>query len=175
MNAELLKLRFLPTPRWTAAALAAITLIMGVGLLLAAPTDPGKYISVPNTVLNLTSWVAAMIVGVWLSTLDFTAGTMQRTLIAEPRRSRVLSAKLAVSLLAGLAIGLGVEAAGGGLAHLGAIQSGVKLDQGYFAAALFGQLPEVVAAGGLGFAFGLLTQSLGAGIATGIVFILVFD
>ncbi len=43
------------------------------------------------------------------------------------------------------------------------------------AAALFGQLPEAVAAAAIGFGFGLLTQSVGGGIAAGIVFVLVFD
>jgi ABC-2 type transport system permease protein len=36
-------------------------------------------------------------------------------------------------------------------------------------------VPEAGAAGALGFGFGLLTASLGAGIAVGIVFTLVFD
>jgi len=36
-------------------------------------------------------------------------------------------------------------------------------------------VPEVIAAGAIGFAFGLLTMSLGGGIAVGIIFILVFD
>lgn len=175
MNVELMKIRYLPTPRWTAAALAAITLIMGVALLISAPTDPEKYVSVPNTVIDMASTVAALVVGVWLSTLDVTAGTMQRTLIAEPRRERVLAAKLAVTLLVGAAIGVGAAAAGGGLSHLAATHAGVGVDDSDLAAALFGAAPSVVAAASLGFAFGLLTMSLGGGIAAGIVFILVFD
>jgi len=175
MSAELVKLRYLPLARWTAAVLAAITLVMGVALLITAPTDPEKYISIPNTVVNMATWVSAMVVGVWLATLDFSAGTMQRTLTAEPRRDRVLAAKLAVVLLAGAAIGLGVAAAGGGVTHLAATHAGVSIDDGDLAAALFGQAPEVIAAAALGFAFGLLTTSLGGGIAVGIVFVLVFD
>ena len=42
MNAELMKIRYLPTPRWTAAVLAAITLIMGVALLITTPADPSE-------------------------------------------------------------------------------------------------------------------------------------
>ena len=68
-----------------------------------------------------------MVIGVWLSTLDFTAGTTQRTLTAEPRRDRVPMGKLAVCLLAGAGIGLWVAAAGGGLTQLAANHAGVDV------------------------------------------------
>jgi ABC-2 type transport system permease protein len=175
MRAEVAKVRYLPMPRWTAAALAAITLVVGVVLVILEPSDPGTYISVPGTAVSVSAWVATLIFGVWLSTLDFASGTMQRTLTAEPRRTHVLSAKLVVTLVVAALAGLAAAAAAGGLSHLAARQAGVDLDSGDLAATLFGQVPEAVLASAIGFGFGLLSRSVGGGIALGIVFILVFD
>ena len=135
MRAEVAKVRYLPLPRWTAAALAAITLVIGVVLVILEPSNPSKYISVPGTAVSVSAWVATLIFGVWLSTLDFASGTMQRTLTAEPRRTHVLSSKLVVTLVVAAIAGLAAAAAAGGL----------------------------------------LSRSVGGGIALGIVFILVFD
>lgn len=63
MNAELLKLRYLPTPRWT-AAFVAVVLIVGVVLLAVAPSEHDKYVSIPNTTIGLMVVVAASAVSV---------------------------------------------------------------------------------------------------------------
>lgn len=175
MRAEIAKVRYLPTPRWTAAVLAAITLIVGLVLIVVAPSNPDKYVSVPQTVTQFTVWIATLLFGVWLSTLDFGSGTMQRTLTAEPDRNRVLAAKLIVVLVAAAAAGLAVAAAAGGLSHVAANRAGINLDDGDLAGALFGQAPAAVAAAAIGFGFGLLSRSLGGGIAIGMLFVLVLS
>jgi ABC-2 type transport system permease protein len=175
MNAELAKLRYLPLPRWTAAAIAAATIIVGAALLIVAPDDPAKYVSVPNTAINTVVSLAALVFGVWLATLEFSSGTLQRTLTAEPDRNRVLAAKLAVTVAAAAAGALAAAAAGGGLVQLAANHAGIDIDEGDLAAALFGQAPEAVSAAVVGFGFGLLARSLGGGIALGLVFMLVLD
>ena len=173
MKAELLKVRYLPLPRWTVVAAIGITLLAGVVLLAFPPSDPAAYIETPSHFVNLAAWVAALVFGVWLATLDVTAGTVQRTLVAEPRRSRVLAAKLVISLAFGALLGLSVAAAAVGLAELAANHAGETIDEGALSAAFFGQVPETIAAAALGFAFGLITLSLGGGISLGILFILV--
>ena len=175
MRAEIAKLRYLPLPRWTAAALAAATLITGVALLVVAPTDPAKYVAVPNTAINTVVSLAALVFGVWLATLEFGSGTLQRTLAGEPDRNRVLAAKLIVTLSAAAVAALAAAAAGGGLVQLAANHAGIAIDEGDLAAALFGQVPEAVSSAAIGFGFGLLARSLGGGIALGLVFLLVFD
>lgn len=175
MKAEFLKLRYLPTPRWIAAALASATLIVGVVMVIVAPSNPAKYISVPQTVNSLSAWVATMILGVWLATLEFNSGTLQRTLTAEPDRNRVLAAKLGLVLLVATVTGVAVAAAAGGIAHVAASRAGFDLADGELAGALFGQAPEAVTAAAIGFGFGLLSRLLGGGLAFGILFVLVFD
>ena len=130
MNAELLKLRYLPTPRWTAAFVAAVVLIVGVVLLAVAPREPDKYVSIPTTTVGLTTAIAAMIFGVWLATLEFSADTLQRTLTAEPDRNRVLAHKLLVVVAIAVVGGLLVAASAGCLAHLAANRHGVEIDDG---------------------------------------------
>jgi ABC-2 type transport system permease protein len=175
MSAELAKLRYLPLPRWTAATIAAATLIVGAALLIVAPADPAKYVSVPNTAINTIVPLAVLVFGVWLATLEFSSGTLQRTLTAEPDRNRVLGAKLIVTLAAAAVAGLAAAAAGGGLVQLAATHAGIAVDEGDLAAALFGQAPETVSTAAIGFGFGLLARSLGGGIALGLVFLLVLD
>jgi ABC-2 type transport system permease protein len=51
----------------------------------------------------------------------------------------------------------------------------VAIDDGELAAALFGQAPEAVLSGAIGFGFGLIARSLGGGIALGLIFLLVLD
>ena len=175
MNAELLKLRYLPTPRWTAAFVAAVVVVVGVVLLAVAPTDPDKYVSIPNTTIGLTTAIAAMVFGVWLATLEFSAGTLQRTLTAEPDRNRVLAHKLLVVIAVAAIGGLLVAASAGGLAHLAANRAGIEIDDSDLAGQLFGSVPVWIASAVIGFGFGLLTRSPGGGIAVSLVFVLAFD
>ena len=98
MNGEIIKLRYLPTPRWTAAVVAATVVIVGAVLLIVSPDDPSKYVTIPNTAVGLVTMLAAAVFGVWVATLEFSAGTLQRTLTAEPDRNRVLTSKLALAL-----------------------------------------------------------------------------
>ena len=175
MNAELAKLRYLPLPRWTGAAVAAAVLIVGAALLVVAPDDPGKYVSVPNTAIGISAGLAAMAFGVWMATLEFSAGTLQRTLTAEPDRNRVLAGKLVVTLAATAIIGLAIAAGAGGLSQLAAGHADIAIDEGDLASALFGLVPEWIAQAAIGFGFGLLARSTGGGIAMTLAFVLALD
>ena len=175
MNAELLKLRYLPLPRWTGALLAAVVVIVGLVLTVAEPSDPEKYLSIPDTTVGLATVLAALVFGVWSATLEFSAGTLQRTLIAEPSRGRVLLSKLTLVVAITTVVGLLVAAAAGGVTHLAAHRAGVTLDDSELAKRLFSEVPQWIAAVVVGFGFGLLARSLGGGIALSLVFVLAFD
>jgi ABC-2 type transport system permease protein len=175
MSAELLKVKYLPFPRWTAAFLAGVVAIMGVALAIVEPTDPDKYVSIPNSSVGLVTALTAIVFGVWVSTLEFAAGTLQRTLIAEPDRRRVLTSKLVLVIVVAAAAGLLVATAAGGLSHLAANRAGVEIDDGDLAGDLFGSIPAWVSGAVIGYGFGLLARSLGGGIAASFVFVLAFD
>jgi ABC-type transport system involved in multi-copper enzyme maturation permease subunit len=175
MSAELLKLRALPFPRWTGAAVAAVVVVMGTVMLIIKPSDPDLYIAIPDASVKFATEIAAIFFGVWMATLEFSSGTLQRTLIAEPTRRRVLATKLAIALAVTAAAGVAVAAAAGGLSHLAANHAGVTIDKGELAGELFGSVPVWVAGSAVGFGFGLIARSLGGGIAISLVFILAFD
>ena len=175
MKAELAKVRYLPLPRWTAAVVAAAAIITGIVLYAVAPTDAEKYVSIPNAAIGTVAQFAAIVFAVWVATLEFDSGTLQRTLTAEPDRSVVLRDKLAVVLGVVVFAGLLVAATAGGLSHLAASHAGVKIDNGELAGEMFGSVPAWAASAVVGFAFGLLARSFGGGIAAALVFVLAVD
>jgi ABC-2 type transport system permease protein len=175
VKAELAKVRYLPLPRWTAATVAAAAVIVGIVLYAVAPSESEKYVSIPSATVGYITQFAAIVFAVWLATLEFSAGTLQRTLTAEPNRSNVLRDKLVVVALVVAFAGLLAAAAAGGLSHLAAVGAGVKIDNGELAGQLFGSVPSWVAAAAIGFGFGLLARSFGGGIAAALVFVLAFD
>jgi ABC-2 type transport system permease protein len=175
VKAEIAKVRYLPLPRWTAAAVAAAAIIVGIVLVAIEPAKAEDYVSIPNAAVGTIAQFAAIVLGVWISTLEFSAGTIQRTLTAEPNRGRVLTDKLLVLLGVVVGAGLLTAAAAGGLSHLAANYAGMKIDNGELAGQLFGSVPAWAAAAAVGFGFGLLARSFGGGIAAGLVFVLAFD
>jgi ABC-2 type transport system permease protein len=175
VRAELAKVRYLPLPRWTAAVVAATAVIVGIVLIAIEPDNSEKYVAIPSAAVGTIAEFAAIVFAVWLATLEFSSGTMQRTLTAEPNRSRVLTDKLVVVLVAVVAAGLLAAATAGGLSHLAANHAGIKIDNGELAGQLFGSVPAWAAAAAVGFGFGLLARAFGGGIAAGLVFVLAFD
>jgi ABC-2 type transport system permease protein len=175
MRAEIAKVRYLPLPRWTAAVVAATAVIVGIVLIAIEPDKAEKYVAIPNAAVGTIAQFAAIVFAVWLATLEFSSGTIRRTLTAEPNRSRVLTDTLIVVLVAVALAGLLAAAAAGGLSHLAANHAGIKIDNGELAGQLFGSIPTWTAAAAVGFGFGLLARSPGGGIAAGLVFVLAFD
>jgi hypothetical protein len=99
MKAELAKVRFLSLPKYTAALVEAAAILTGLVMAIVAPSDSSKYIVISESAVGTVTEFAAVNFGVWLSTFEFSAGTMQRTLTAEPNRSRVLTDKLVVGAI----------------------------------------------------------------------------
>jgi len=95
MTAELRKLLALPTPRWTLAATIAAA---AIAALVAALTGPGNGADMLPVKLGVgyATWIAATVLGAWMVGLEYGQQTVRRTLTADPRRLRLLLAKLAI-------------------------------------------------------------------------------
>lgn len=91
-----------------------MVVIFGVIMLIVAPRDSSRYVTVPAGAIAYVTELAAMLVGVWVATLEFSAGAMQRTLIAEPDRRCVLVSKLTLTVAVSAIGGVAVAAATGG-------------------------------------------------------------
>ncbi|MEQ8834742.1 MAG: hypothetical protein RIB67_09910 [Miltoncostaeaceae bacterium] len=102
MRAELLKLRTLPTPRWTALGtlgVLAVTIVIGIFSGVGPVDDAALALGA-----ELPTAVAAVILGTWIVGVEYGQNTMHRTLTAEPRRIRLIAAKAAAGLIATLAL-----------------------------------------------------------------------
>ena len=173
MSAEFAKLRYLDLPRWTAAAVLAAAVLVGLGLLIFPPDDPGRYSSTPSFAMNVVLTISAIVLGVWIATLESASGTWQRTLTAQPDRNKVLLAKLAVLIVAFVVLGLVAVGATIALTDFAGARASADIDQGDVARQVAAVLPPAFAAGLVGFGLGLLTGSMGGGIATAFAFVFV--
>jgi ABC-type transport system involved in multi-copper enzyme maturation permease subunit len=96
--------------------------------------------------------VFSALVGVLLVTGEYRFGTIRPTFLFTPRRSRVICAKLAASLLAGVAFGVAGEALGFTIGYicLRARSVPVALHGGSLALLLLGTVAGVALFGGIG-------------------------
>ena len=175
MSGEIAKLRYLALPRWTAGSVFAVALIVGAALLVFPPSKVEKYATIPAFALGTAFGIAAIVLAVWAASVEFSSGTLQRTLTAEPIRSRVLGSKLICVLVGTAIVGLGAAAASAGLSEIAASNAGVSLDNGDLAKQVFSQVPSGLAFAGIGFGFGLLTRSMGGGITLALALAFIAD
>jgi hypothetical protein len=112
MTAEILKLRALPTARWTAAGVGAalltaviVALFRGVGVEDDVAVGLGAESAVAVGLgAELPTALASIILGAWIVGLEYGQGTMRRALTADPRRMRFVGAKLGTAALAAAAL-----------------------------------------------------------------------
>lgn len=172
MRAELLKVRFLPTPRWSAAFLA-VTLILG--LVATWRWGTGLEQVAVDLAVGLPTAIVSIVIGAWVVGLEYGQKTMPRVLAADPRRSLLVIRKIATAVavtvtLTVVAFGLGYP----GFLLL-AEGHGVGLDRSLYLdqaqVALVTNLTYTLIAVG----FALLTASMAGGLTAAFVFIFVFS
>jgi len=172
MTAELLKLRSLPTPRWT---VLGVLLALTTAIVVAAFAGTGEEDLAVALGSDFPTSVAAMILGVWIVGAEYGQGTMRRVLTAEPRRGRVLAAKLGLALMVATALTVVVYAIAAvafppiASAHDSTLAVADVLRMG--AAALLANIVYAL----FGVAFALLTRSMAGGITIALVFAFVIE
>jgi len=175
VSGEIAKIRFLALPRWTAGLVFGLALLVGAALLIFPPAKAEDFAAIPALAVGTAVGIAAIVFAVWVASLEFNSGTLQRTLTAEPDRNRVLAAKLLCVIVGAAAVALGAAAASAGLSEVAASNAGVSLDHGDLAARVFSQVPSALAFAGIGFGFGLLTRSMGGGITLALAAAYILD
>jgi ABC-2 type transport system permease protein len=173
MTAELLKLRSLPTPRWVLANTLG-ALVTAIALAIAFGIGEEDDVAV-GLGAELTTAIAAIVLGVWVVGVEYGQGTMRRVLTAEPRRLRVLAYKLVLAVGTTAALTVVVFAIATAAfppiadAHDQALTVGDMLRTGV--AALIGN--SALAA--VGVAFGLLARSMAGGLTAALVYAFIID
>lgn len=175
MSAELAKLRFLPTPRWILIVAAAFSLLLAVGMVIDAPSDPQTY-NDTGLAGSAVSTVAALVLGVWIVGMEYGQGTMRRVVAATPARLSLLASKFAVLLgcvlLGTVAIIAFYWAV---IATAAAVVHGVGISADELPDEIGAQLVFNLGIGVLSFSVALLTRSMAGGIATALIVSLVVD
>lgn len=176
LSAEFLKLRTIRTP----FVLLAVTVMLSV-LVTAAIVGSGSADEGEDRALGLAQGggfftVLATVIGILLVTNEYRHGTVMTTFLAEPRRVRVLIAKLEASMLAGIVYGAAsvVAVAAVALPWLSARDHALPLDGEALEAAGRIILAFVLSAA-LGAAVGAIVQSQVATIITVFVWFLVLE
>jgi ABC-2 type transport system permease protein len=175
MRAELLKLRFLPTPRVLIAVGVVIAFLVALGLAIDAPATGRTYRDSGLAGATTFASIASIAFGVWIVGLEYGQGTMRRVVAATPARSSILAAKLAL-LLACIMLGtIGICALGWAMAAVAGLIDGVHIPLHRVgievAAALVGNVAYAIVA----FTVALLTRSMAGGITITLVLALVVD
>ena len=148
IKAELLKLR--STRTTLGLVLGMIALVVLFGLLTGLLNPASNLISQDNqrAVLGVGSIAGTFsaLAGVLLVTSEYRFGTIRPTFLFTPRRSRVIGAKLAASMLAGLAFGVVGEGLAFALVYgiLDARGIPLALNGGELTLLLFGTLAGIV-------------------------------
>ncbi len=172
MLSEFLKVRSLPTPRWTLIALLAC---LALGMAAAAKWGVGAEAAVLDLAVTLPAWIASVVFGVWIAGVEFGQNTLRRVLAADPGRLGLIFAKLTVGWLTITAVTVGLVVIGtllfglAGSGHEASIGSEQAARVG--AAALLANL--VGATVGMGLT--LLTRSMAGGLTITLVFFFVLD
>jgi ABC-type transport system involved in multi-copper enzyme maturation permease subunit len=176
MNAELLKVRFLPTPRnATLGIVAALIAACVITLLIGPDQGSSAWHKAPETVGSLTVTIGAMVLGAWMIGLEFASNTVRLAATVQPDRLRLIFTKLVATklLLFGFAVvTLGVTFAASALmSNIGASSFETSNTLETFA----GNLITAVLWGLLAFGFALLVQSYTGGVVAVIVLALGLD
>jgi len=162
-RAELLKIR---TTRTTVAmVLGMLMLILLFSLLSGLLTKPPSLTSTEDQrgLLSVGSLagVFSALAGVMLVTSEYRHGTIRPTLLFTPRRSRVVDAKLAAGLLAGMLFGIAGEGLGFAIGYACLAGRGIDyaLNGGQTTLLLLGTLASVALWGALGVGIGTIVRN----------------
>ncbi len=163
LRSELLKVRSTRTTIGIVLGMVALILLFALlsGLLTKAPDL--TTVEDQRGVLGVGSLagVFSAIAGIMLVTSEYRFGTIRPTFLFQPRRSRVLVAKVLAGLLAGLVFGLVGEGLGFGLGYLIFSARGITLllDGGQVTQLLLGTLVGVALWGAIGVGLGAIVRS----------------
>ena len=102
--AELEKLRFLPTPRWTVVVCLAFATMGAIAALFDGSVRASTYVDAAEVLTGVGTVIGSIVLGVWVAGVEYGQNTMRRVLAADPRRGRLFAAKVATAIAASLVL-----------------------------------------------------------------------
>lgn len=172
MRAELLKLRAMPTPRWTLIILIAF--FVG-GIVASVIWGVGEDNAVLDLAVGLPSQIAALVIGSWLAGVEFGQNTLRRILSADPRRVHLVVAKLATLILVVVTVTTVLIVLGTVVFGLAGSGHDTSMDLGMAARILAAWLVADLAWAVTAFSLTFVTRSMAGGMTLSFVFLFILD
>jgi ABC-2 type transport system permease protein len=178
-KAELFKIRSTRTTLWLVLGMLALVLLLVAltGLLSRSGALTGKDAQAHLLGLGGVAVLFAALAGLMVVTAEYRHGTIRPTLLFTPCRPRVICAKLASSMITGLAFGVAAEALGFavGTAILAGRGVPFALNRGEVIQLVVGTIVGVVLWGGLGVGLGAIMRNQVAAVIGLLAWILVIE
>jgi ABC-2 type transport system permease protein len=174
LAAELLKLRTIRPPYWLLLVTVAIAALAAAGLVGSGSLDEDPALGLAQGAGF--GWMFVTVLGILIVTNEYRHGTVMTTFLAEPRRVRVLAAKVVTALLAGVAFALASAAVAAAVAlpWLAAREEALALD-GQALEAVVRLAVAFALAAALGAAIGAIVQSQVGAIVLTFVWFLILE
>jgi ABC-2 type transport system permease protein len=178
-RAELLKIRSTRATLGLIAGMFALLLLLVLltGLLSKTGALAGKDAQLNLLGLGGVAGLFAALAGLLVVTGEYRHGTIRPTFLFTPRRPRVLGAKLAASMITGLAFGVVAEALGFAVGAVILAGRGVPLalNGGEVTQLVMGTIVGVVLWGGLGVGLGAILRNQVAAVIALLAWVFVIE
>ncbi|MGI8944852.1 MAG: hypothetical protein ACR2GL_01250 [Thermoleophilaceae bacterium] len=175
MAAELEKLRALPTPRWTLIVTVGLVGLALVTVIFSGSAKEETYIDAAEVSAGIGSVIGSIVLGVWIAGVEYGQGTMRRVLAADPRRGRLLAAKIGLAIGAALGLTVVVWAAATALLPIAASANGASSPAGDILTAGVTSLLANPIYAAIGCAVAVLARSMAGGMTAMLALVFVLD
>jgi ABC-type transport system involved in multi-copper enzyme maturation permease subunit len=163
---------YLPTPRWSAIGVVAAVVVAAAAVAL---TGPGEEDLARVFGLAMPTWVASIVIGVWLVGLEHGQKTMRRTISRNPNRLRLVMTKAALGVLAATFLTVLATAVAVPLLAIASAGHELKITTTEVLRSGLGSLANNVVVVVMALSLALLTRSMAGGMAVALGFFFVID
>lgn len=175
MAAELHKLRFLPTPRWTLLVCLGFAAMGAVAALFDGSVRASTYVDAAEVITGVGTVIGSIVLGVWVAGVEYGQDTMRRALAADPRRGRLFAAKVATAVAASLLLTVVVWAASLVLLSIAASANGAASPNGDLLTVSVKSFLANPIYAAIGCAVAILARSMAGGMTAMLALVFVLD
>lgn len=172
MQAELLKIRSMPTPFWT--GVAVLVCFIG-GIAGSVIWGVGEDDAVLDVAIGVPTMIGSLVLGSWMAGVEFGQNTLRRALSADPRRIRLVLMKLATVLVVVVAVTVILMLLGYVTYSIAGSGHETAMDTGTAFRILTASLVTNITYATSALALTLLTRSMAGGMTVTFVFFFVLD
>ncbi len=175
MAAELHKLRYLPTPRWTLVVCLGFAVMGAVVALFDGSEAKSTYVDAAEVITGIGTVIGSIVLGVWVAGVEYGQNTMRRVLASDPRRGLLFATKALLAVAAALLLTVVVWGISTLLLVLVASANGAPLAAGDILEVSAQSLIANPTYAVIGCAVALLARSMAGGMTAMLALVFVLD